>query len=248
MTRCSNRKLIDRHFAGDIGPAGERQMRAHLASCDPCRDYYGRHLILARLDPAAVPAEARLAIGLGLESSTWVRHSPVAVLRRPAVLAAAALAACLILWLVRPSPEPGGFQARGGDTAQRIWAYRVAPGAQPAELVDVMGARDELAFAYANPSEAQRLLIFAVDEHAHVFWYHPAWTDPTTTPTAVPIGTGRHELPEAVAHELDGTQLTLYAVLTDDPITVREVEQSIARADGRFTKSAAWTQRVRVTR
>lgn len=248
MKICASRTLVDRHFAGDIRPAEERQMRAHLVSCNRCRDYYERHLLLARLDPAAIPAETRLAVGLGLESGTWVGRSPVAFLRHPATLAAAALAACLVLWLVRPGTGPAEFQARGSESAQRIWAYRVSPGAKPAELGEVMDARDELAFAFDNPSGAQRILIFGVDEHAHVYWYHPAWTDPSTTPIAVTIGTGRHELPEAIAHELDGNELTLYAVLTDDPVTVREVEQSITRADGRFTRRAAWTQRVRVTR
>lgn len=247
MTRCSAQRLVDRHFAGTIQPAAERELRTHLPDCVACRNYYGRHLVLATLDPFAKPGEERIAIGLGLAPGAVPRTVAV-VLRRPAALAMAALAACLLLWVVRPSPGPGELQARGGESAQRVWAYRVTPGAKPTELGDVLAARDELAFAFDNPDKARRILIFGVDEHTHVYWYHPAWTDPATNPTAVPAPAGRHELPEAVAHDLDGTWLTLYAVLTDDPITVREVEQSITRADRRFTKSAAWTQRVRVTR
>jgi MFS family permease len=62
------RELVERHFAGTILPVEERSLRPHLPGCDPCRDYYERHLVLARLDPEALSAQERLARGLGLRA------------------------------------------------------------------------------------------------------------------------------------------------------------------------------------
>jgi hypothetical protein len=120
----------------------------------------------------------------------------------------------------------------------------VSAGEKPVALGEVMRASDELAFAFDNPASARHLLIFGVDEHRHVYWYHPAWVNPATTPTAVAIPGGRHELPEAVSHDLDGGVLTLYAVFANEAVSVRELE----RALDEYTARAAWSTRVRVTR
>ena len=39
---------------------------------------------------------------------------------------------------------------------------------------------------------------------------------------------GIHELPEAVGHAYDGERLHVHAAFTDEPLSVREVEQRIA--------------------
>ena len=59
------RNLIDRHFEGAATPTTESAMRAHLDRCAGCRDYYDRCALLGQLDPRAVSAEERLAVGLG---------------------------------------------------------------------------------------------------------------------------------------------------------------------------------------
>lgn len=236
MTACPMRPLIDRHFAGRIRPPEEARMREHLPSCERCERCYERHLLLAKLDPNAMSAQERIGAALGL----WAPK------RRGSVATAAviAMAACFALFLLRPHDRALEFQARGAPSEPRVWVYRVAPGAKPVQLGEVMSASDELAFAVDNVGEARRLLIFGVDEHRHVYWYHPAWVEATATPTAVPAPAGRHELPEAVSHQLDGSVLTLYAVFTSDSVTVREVERDL---DG-YARRAGWRQRVRVTR
>src|SRR5262245_4374923 len=89
MTRCSEARAIDRHFAGTISVAGERTLRAHLPGCDACRVYYRRHLVVEATLPGALGAERRLARGLGIAAPArrWVPAAMVAVGALAAVLA-----------------------------------------------------------------------------------------------------------------------------------------------------------------
>jgi hypothetical protein len=74
--------------------------------------------------------------------------------------------------------------------------------------------------------------VFGVDEHGHVFWYHPQWKRAADEPRAVAIEPTEEarELPAATRHDLDGERLTLYGVFTDEAPTVQEVERRIAKA------------------
>src|SRR5688572_13681733 len=67
---------------------------------------------------------------------------------------------------------------------------------------EVIRRDDELAFAYRTDGSVQRVLVFARDELGRIYWYHPAWSDPTENPEAVSMVAvaGVHELPAAVAH------------------------------------------------
>jgi hypothetical protein len=90
---------------------------------------------------------------------------------------------------------------------------------------------DELAFAYANPTGFRHLLVFGVDERKHVYWYHPAWTDPAGDPRAVdvPRALAPTELPEAIRHSLEGRELVVHAIFLDDDLSVRGVEECVAK-------------------
>ena len=74
-------------------------------------------------------------------------------------------------------------------------------------------------------------MIFGVDEHGHVYWFHPAWTKETDQPTAIAIDTDgkRHELREAIAHSFDGTRLEVHGLFVDRPVTGREVDAVIGK-------------------
>src|SRR5204863_161967 len=108
--------------------------------------------------------------------------------------------------------------------------YRIGSDGTAARVVDRIDARDEMAFAYRNPRGARRLMVFGVDEHRNVYWYHPGWMDTAKNPVAIPIEPGdqRHELPAAVRHRIEGRSLDVYAVFTNRPLTVREAEQALA--------------------
>jgi hypothetical protein len=224
------RRLVDAHFRGGIDPEGERRMRAHLPHCQGCRRYYERRLLLEKLDPTALGAEVRLARGLGLRPrkkavSAWT------------LAGACATAALLVAVLAATGLRPIGdrFAARGGVGPERaeIFAYRT----NPSERLDARAtihANDEIAFAYTNPGGFQRLLVYGVDEHRHVYWYYPAWVDPMADPHAIAIAPGPElrELPEAIRHALDGHELTLHAVFIDDDVSVRRVERLLAESTG----------------
>jgi hypothetical protein len=225
---CIMRGWIDEHFARRLGPRAEAELRAHLPECAACRQYYERHLVLASLDPAAPPAVDRLAAGLGLARPRPARWRPLAA---AAVVAGAASLA--LLWAVHAG-TPEGFTARGAADEAELLAYRLEGAARASLVAGEVARADELAFAYRNPRGHRRLLVFGVDEHGHVFWYHPAWNDAHANPAAVAIaaGPGVHELPEAIAHDLDGQRLFIHAVFTDREITVREIEGLVAKGGG----------------
>jgi hypothetical protein len=240
---------VDRHFGGRIGPPAERALREHLPECDRCRSYYDRHLLLARLDPRTPAAEARLARGLGLEVRP-ARHRIVWV---ASVAAAAAAVVLVVLLWPRATTTPGGFEVRGGagdGEATSILVYRVRPGLAPALVQDggTIAAEDELALAYRNAAAKKRLLVFGVDDHQNIYWYHPAWVDAAENPAAVPIepGTNTRELPEAIAHKLSGSRLTIHAVFCDRSLTVREVEAQLRR-DGKLSAEGAIQRTVSLT-
>src|SRR5262249_21401158 len=112
--------------------------------------------------------------------------------------------------------------------------FQLRPGQASRPVREVISARDELAFAYLNPSDAKYLLVFGVDEHKHVYWYHPAWLDPQKRPLAVRIAQDdqMHELPEAITHPLDGQKLDIVAVFSPRAVSVAEIEERIADRGG----------------
>jgi hypothetical protein len=133
--------------------------------------------------------------------------------------------------------EQDDVMPRGADTpASQVLIYRVK-GDDQAELLDGrMAPSDELAFAYINARGLERLMIFAVDEHQHVYWYYPQWTDAADNPRAVPIGSGPdlHELPEAVAQEFDGETLTIHYLFTNTALSVRDIERQLEQQSRQF--------------
>lgn len=236
---CAQQRRVDHHFEGTLAPSEEREMREHLTGCVDCHARYQRQLLLEQLDPAALRAQDRIGRGLGIGrvAATSVRW------RAP--LAALALAAGLLLFLgfrgVR-SPD-SGFTARGGEdhASGSVLVYRAAPLGKPTRAGDSIGARDELAFAYENASAKRYLMIFGIDEHRHVFWYHPGWSSPGEDPSSIAIETtpGVHHLNEAIAHQLDGRELEIHALFTDAPLSVKSVERLLAIETPRLASAYA---------
>lgn len=222
VSHAQARVLMRQHFALQTTPESEHALRAHLADCAECTARYQRHLWLSELDPQAPSAKERLASGLGLRA-----HKAAAGGSWFFAASAVAIAAAALLFF----RSPAQLTARGpGLSVSQVLAYRVEPGKPAAPLGPRISRSDELAFAYVNGAGYRHLLIYGVDEHGHVYWYHPAWTNAAETPHAIAIaaGTELRELPEAVAHELDGKHLTLHAVFTNRDVTVRDAESGTA--------------------
>jgi hypothetical protein len=260
------RDVIADHFAGAGRPAAEQEMRAHLPTCSDCHAFYERHLLLASLDPAGVPIKTRLARGLGINQLGVPRRAFFGWLS----LCGAAAAALLLMINTRGTPGESGPAARrvtsatpalaepsGAGVASRgpmkvpvarapeVQVYRIFTGrlgSNTSEKADdFIYAGDELAFAYRNPARKGRLLVFAVDEHGHVYWYHPGWSDAGQNPTAVPISAepGLHELPAAVLHKFDGERIMIHALFTDRELSVRQIEAAVASAERAHAPTAS---------
>jgi hypothetical protein len=217
-------RAIDAHFGGRASRVETRLMRAHLPGCAVCKRRYERSLLLAKLDPCALSSEERLGAGLGF------RRAARPLARRGLVtFAVAALA--LAVWWPNASwrarsviPQPA---ARGAHAPPSLFVYRVGPDGAPALAGGLIHDGDELAFAYSNPRGLHYLLVYATDEHGHVYWFHPAWPVGATPPLAVEArpGAGPHELPEAVRHRFDGRRLEVTAVFSDDRLGVGAIER-----------------------
>lgn len=232
MTTCIEKALVDAHFEGRISPADETRLRVHLPTCASCTDYYERRALLASLDPSAMPLEERLGRGLGLVAESAEARTRVSTRARLVVLAFVAAAAIVLLVLAGRKTPDDGFASRGAPPLgpPYVRLYTSAGGAPtPLEGAGPVRRDAELGFAYESVEGKGQLMIFGVDEHGHVFWYHPAWNDPKDDPGSVPIETGRglHPLREAIAHELDGRTLEIHALFSSAPRTVKSIEGAL---------------------
>jgi hypothetical protein len=148
--------------------------------------------------------------------------------------ALAAAVAVLLLTLPRVvPPDAEAFAARGAlkQAPITLEVYRLADG-RSTPVRGSIRRGDELAFAYTNRAERAYLMIFGVDEHGHVFWFQPLWSDAKLDPESASIvkGPGLRELSEAVSHDFDGQSLTLYGLFSDRALHVREVEREALAA------------------
>jgi hypothetical protein len=223
------RDSIDAHFSGSIRPTEEHRMRAHLPSCESCHRYYAQKLVVAKLDPAAIRAKERLARGLGLELGT--RRVTAGKWLAP-LLAAAGLVLTVGAVHTLASPTRLAFTARGNNNtpAARLLCYRIRPGAAPELVGGTLQAGDELAFAYQNHSDRNRLLVFGVDSEKHVFWFHPEWSSATERPQAIAVerSVQPKELAERITHAFKPGRLRIFGVFLREAMTVVELEHKIA--------------------
>jgi hypothetical protein len=198
--------------------------------------------VLAGLDPRALAARERLGRGLGFRGDRWWGHR-----RSGWALALAVPAAVLLLLAVlprqslhsgaRPSPAVSDeFAARGGAReTSAFWTYRVGPDGTPRLAAQALGRADEVAFAYSNTAGRPFLMIFGVDEHRHLYWFHPGWSGEGVAPQALSAhpGPGPHELPEAIRQPFDGGRLRVYAAFGDRPFDATTIEGAVrAAGDG----------------
>jgi hypothetical protein len=218
-------RLVEDHFAGRASAAADRRMWRHLPGCDACRGRYRALSLLESLEPdAGARARDRLA------------RAVFAPRPRPRAIYAAALAAAAALVLLVALPREQ-FKARGGapaDTAARpsLSIVRLRPDGAAERVGTVIHAGDSLAFSYLNPPEiaASHLMIFAVDQTGHVYWFWPAWTSAAGDPAAISVAASAApvELAEAVRHPVPPGELVVHALFARRPYHVREIEAAVA--------------------
>lgn len=227
------RAQITKHFSGHISTEEERALREHLAQCEACRKYYNRHLLLSRLDPKGINPEERLAQGLGIRRlMVW----PMPTICWSVASAVAALLILVSLWIwpmIKPISK--GFQSRGSEKGRaptsELLVYHTGTGHPQLLTVHKIKADEELAFAYQNGRRYKYLLVFGINEHRQIYWYHPAWLNERQNPRSVSIEqkAGIHELPEAIRHHYQGNHLTLFGIFTNQPLTVRQIEELVKK-------------------
>ena len=102
------RAAIGAHFAGRASPATETAMRAHMTDCSDCRGFYKRHHLLARLDPAALPAEERIGRALGFRARRAESfRARLRTLVFPTMATACVALAVLVIFDARPNIDMG---------------------------------------------------------------------------------------------------------------------------------------------
>jgi len=217
--------LVDAHFAGQASVLSDRRLWRHLPRCARCRDRYRARALLEALEPDG-DRRARLRI----ERAVFVAGRP----RRAVFGVALVASAALVLLVALPRDD---FRARGGAPAldapgPALAIVRVPPGGAPERVGSVIHAGDPLAFSYVTPPDAgaSHLLVFAVDAAGRVYWFWPAWTDPTADPEALAIRASATpvELAEAVRHPLPPGAVTIHALFAHRPYHVREIEAAVA--------------------
>jgi len=218
--------LVDAHFAGRGTAGSDRQMWSHLPGCERCRGRYRALSLLEALESDGA-GRARDRMARAVFAPTPRRR----VLWGTVALAAAALVVLVALPRDRFTPR-GGDSEGSGPPRPSLAIFRVPPGGTPERVGAVVRAGDSLAFSYVNPAElkATHLLVFAVDEAAHVYWFWPAWTSAAADPAAVAIApsTAPVELAEAVRHPMRPGRLTVHALFARRPYQVREIEAAVA--------------------
>ena len=221
---CPQVPLVHRHFALEGTPADERALRAHLPTCAECTRVYGRKLWVAGWLPWVPTPQERLGEGLGFgpskrRASAWLRGVP-------AVLAVG----LMVLVFQRSSSE--GFQPRAaptqGTSTGRLFVHQRVNGTW-AEQHTTLVASEPIAFSYVGETKRPYLMVWAGSE-SDVWWFYPAWVDPAANPTSIQVNeAGRFELPDAVTQPLRVGRVRIWALFSERPHSVQEIEALLAR-------------------
>jgi hypothetical protein len=233
--KCDRRSDIDNHFAGRSSSKRQAAVHAHLDDCQPCHDYYQRHLLLEQLTKAPMQEvrKHRIGIGLGLRPPSippWRRMAPLLI---PAV----ALAGMLLLLTHRATQAPE-LAARGSVLANgqnNVMVYEIDDSNHAEPAVGVITRNRELALSYRNPQRFNYLAVFAVDERRNVYWLAPTWIAGDSVPETIAIehqgqAEAWHEVPQAVRHHFTGSLLTFYAIFSQQRISAYTIELWISNA------------------
>jgi hypothetical protein len=107
------------------------------------------------------------------------------------------------------------------------------PGVAPALLEGAeLGPGDGILVRYSTPSDRPAfLMVFALDELGDVHWIHPAYLHESDSPTSLELERGAtlRVLDEVAEPENPAPgPLRVYALLSDAPLRVKEVEAKLA--------------------
>jgi hypothetical protein len=190
-------------------------------------DFMARVLSACSAEPSAKPRRKR-------RLGAWAYGA--------AALVAAAATAVIVL---RTAPEDAGLAALGGHVTARgaglqtqaatvqAFVARTRPGVAPALLEGAeLGPGDGILVRYSNPTERSAyLMVFALDQRGDVHWIHPAYLNEHDSPSSLRLE------PRATLRVLDEVAepenpapgpLRVYALLSDAPLRVKDVEAKLS--------------------
>ena len=242
-------QALDGGLSLDRSAALER----HVQRCPRChRQRADYQRIIGQLAAAESGADA----GFRRQLLARIRQQPAspnagAVVggRRRMVVGAFASAAVLALGLSlgarSRSPEAPqgmhsqpaeGFVARGSESeraaAPELWIFSRAGAREYQPVGAQIHADAPLAFGFLNPDDTRYryLMVLAVGQTGRVYWYYPSYQRAGADPAAVTISSGKHELPDEVAHPLSAGALRVVALFAARPYRVSTVEGAVRRA------------------
>jgi len=198
------------------------------------------HEALARPAPRATPrraeawrvarwwaAAAGVILALGL---SWVYRHPAKLFAESGASPGAALAF-------------GGeeFRTKSANSlaaAPSRWAgvrvFRLTTNGKPEPLTGPVSTADGFLFSYTNlgNNPFDYLVIFAVDARKNVRWFYPAYEQPGTNPTSIPIKQGLADvpLPDLIHQDWTPGTVAIHALFSSRPLHVLEVEARIEQA------------------
>ncbi len=253
--RPAVRADIDTLFVGELSKERWRRVSEHLRSCEECRSYYDRVMLLSQALDGSQPlldakqvalVESELLDEVAPRRGRWGRAGWAAT-----ALVAAGAAAAMLLPAVFHEPE---FRVRGGGGAGAEASLRVV-----CVAAEVSGSRVRAAFppvaghaetpcrqadvmqiAYAiHPGAEERLryvFVFGLDERLEPLWYFPHPSEGASLAVATSGGESEALLPGGIQLDVNHRPgpLRVLALFSQRPLALTEVEAAVAakRAEG----------------
>ena len=221
----------------------ERQLADSRLAHRRLDDY--RELVARLRGPAADADEIDLVPAI---RDAAAAGEPARPSRRRAWLAAAGIAAMLVgvagavALRSRPGVDDGEFRARSAAPADdpdrwvQLQIYVVGDDDSPRPLGARVHAGDEFLVGYRRGADSRldHLMVLAIAADRQIRWFYPAHTDAAADPRSIRLGAAAHttetiELPDLIEHELPPGALAIYGLFTAEPLSVSEVEATIAR-------------------
>lgn len=163
-----------------------------------------------------------------------VAAAPPRSFRKAALAGLFAAAAGLCLVLLFPDREAREFRAKssGAQLERARWAgvhvFRARGNAAAEPLGNRLESGDSLVFTYTNlgAHPYRYLMIFSIDSANQVRWFYPAYEFAGENPESMPVEAGRANVPlgELVQQDFSLGPLALYALFTNQPVRVLDVE------------------------
>lgn len=221
---CARHRVV-RYETGELAGGERRAFESHLGSCARCAATLADLVAEKRAFQVAIPFSA---FERAVEERTGRRRR---LSWRAILWPLCALGAAAALLLVPRTEEQPWDGVKGGGAVLRVFA-RAESGARAVEPGEALGAGDALRLQ-AGAGGRRFLLVVSVDADGRVQPWLAAGGQ------SVPAGEGPTFVPGSLVLDEDPRPERLFALASDRPLTVAEVEaatRAAARAEGGVEK------------